>query len=272
MAQLQQLDLCSGVGVGFPLSGLQLGFELIGVAEIDSYCSDILSKRYPGIHNYGCVKSLAFDGGYGLRPGTIDLITASPPCQPFSIQGKRQGAADERDCFPAVLKIVARYKPRFVVIENVPGLLTCPYSPGDSRMYCDYIGSHFKESRYFLEGIIVSSGHFAAPFDRKRLLLVAVSDSIKYQKKPSPWSEQIREFFEAEAVNQQRRGCKPGISGECLQSSHWLDRPTGRKVSLGILRGNGTVRDRRSALGNALDPRVASVALRRILYLQSIAV
>ena len=64
--QLTQLDLCSGVGAGFCLAGLQHGFNLIGTAEIDEYCSGILELRYPGTHNYGDVQSLAYNGGFGL--------------------------------------------------------------------------------------------------------------------------------------------------------------------------------------------------------------
>lgn len=110
---LLQLDLCSGVGAGFCLAGLQRGFNLIGTAEIDEYCSGILELRYPGTHNYGDVQKLAYTGAFGLRRGAIDLITASPPCPPFSTEGDRKGADDERDCFPAVLEIINKYKPKF---------------------------------------------------------------------------------------------------------------------------------------------------------------
>ncbi|WP_375514267.1 DNA cytosine methyltransferase [uncultured Nostoc sp.] len=269
MPKLRQLDLCSGVGAGFPFAAAKLGgFKLIGLAEIDDYCCDILTKRFPNIANYGDVQRLAHTGAFGLQQ--IDLITASPPCQPFSVQGQRLAATDERNCFPAVLRIINIYKPRFAIIENVAGLLSCPYSPGDRKLYIDYIGSRFKRSGYSLDGAIISSGNFAAPFDRRRLLLVASANSIKYKVQPSPWSEQIREFFETERDYQQRTGSKPGISRECLQSTYWLDRSTGKQIGIGVNSGNGTIRDRRAALGNALDWRVATVGLRRVLYLNSL--
>jgi site-specific DNA-cytosine methylase len=45
---MRQLDLCSGVGAGFGIAGLRAGWELVGICENDNYCTDILSKRFPG--------------------------------------------------------------------------------------------------------------------------------------------------------------------------------------------------------------------------------
>ncbi len=124
--KLRQLDLCSGVGVGFPLSGIITGkVQLCGLCEIDSFCKEILQKRFPGVPIYNSVRDL------GIQKGEIDTITASPPCQPFSLEGKRLGKADERDCIPAVLRLVARIQPKFFCLENVPGLLSAPQYPGE---------------------------------------------------------------------------------------------------------------------------------------------
>ncbi|NES68675.1 MAG: DNA (cytosine-5-)-methyltransferase, partial [Okeania sp. SIO2D1] len=95
--KLTQLDLCSGVGAGFCLAGVQLGLQLQACAEIEPYCCDILAKRYPKAYNLGDINECQWDS-IKADLGDIDLISASPPCQPFSIQGKRQGAKDKRDC------------------------------------------------------------------------------------------------------------------------------------------------------------------------------
>ncbi|MCC5618798.1 DNA cytosine methyltransferase [Nostoc sp. CHAB 5836] len=267
MQQLTQLDLCSGVGAGFPVAGTKLGFKLIGTAEIDPYCSGILAKRFPGIRNYGDVRNLALD-----YTGAIDLITASPPCPPFSTEGDRKGADDERDCFPAILKIIANYKPRFAVIENVTGLLTCPERIGDERGYFRYVLQQLSDGGYDAEWITLGSGHCDAPFIRERVLLVAVSRSIELQwQGATTWADQARGWIEGKRCDRAGASGKPGISREQLQSSTWLDRPTGKQISIGVASGNGSVRHRRAALGNALDWRVASIGLRRILYLNSIA-
>ncbi|NER30728.1 MAG: hypothetical protein F6J89_24710 [Symploca sp. SIO1C4] len=91
---LTQLDLCSGVGAGFPLAGLQLGgFELIGLCERDDYCRDILSKRFNSCYIHTDVRDTKDLNSIRTVFGEIDLISASPPCQPFSEKGKRKGAA-----------------------------------------------------------------------------------------------------------------------------------------------------------------------------------
>ncbi|MBD2458849.1 DNA cytosine methyltransferase [Nostoc sp. FACHB-87] len=263
---LTQLDLCSGVGAGFCLAGLQLGFELIGVAEIDEYCCDILAKRYPGVHNYGDVRDMPRLAERRLASNRIDLLTASPPCPPFSTEGQRLGGADERDCFPAVLKIIEELQPKFAAIENVPGLITCPDYPGQPA------GSYFRgvvrtldSIGYDAEWLTISSGHFASPFIRERVLLVAIARSVVIDwQRATPWSDQARSRTEEIRAFEQRRGVKPGYPLRVVQNPSNLARP------LGIKSRDGIIRSQRAAAGNLLDPRVATVALQRIIYLNSL--
>lgn len=264
--QLTQLDLCSGVGAGFCLAGLQLGFNLIGTAEIDEYCSSILELRYPGTHNYGDVQSFAYTGAFGLRRGAIDLITASPPCPPFSTEGQRLGAADERDCFPAVLKIINKYKPKFAAIENVTGLLTCPERIGDERGYFRYVLQQLSSFGYDADWLTIGSGHTCAPFIRERVLLVAVSRSLELQwQGAATWTDQARGWIEGFRIAATRRGIEPGYPLRVVRTPAELARP------LGVKSGNGIIRKQRAAAGNLLDPRVAAIALRRIVYLSQLS-
>ncbi|MBW4608196.1 MAG: DNA cytosine methyltransferase [Hassallia sp. WJT32-NPBG1] len=267
ITKMRQLDLCSGVGAGFCYAGLQLGFSLVGTAETDGYCNDILFNRYPGVHNYGDVRSLAFDGGFGLKPGAIDIITASPPCPPFSGEGLRLGASDSRDCFPSVLRIINNYQPRFAAIENVTGLLDCPTYPGEPA------GSYFRgvlrtldSIGYDAEWLTVGTGYVGGPFIRERVLLVAVARSIKLNwKGTTPWTDQARRRIEEIRLAAKKRGAEPGYPMSVVRNPANLARP------LGVKSRNGIIRKQRAAAGNMLDPRVASIALSRILYLQSIA-
>lgn len=264
---LTQLDLCSGVGAGFALAGLQLGLELVGLAETDEYCSDILLKRYPGVHNYKDVRSIRVP--FSRK---ISILTGSPPCQPFSVQGNRLGATDERDCFPAVVEAIKWFNPQFFAIENVAGLLTCPWRPGYGRgTYFHYLLRDLSACGYDAEWLVVSSGSFGAPWIRQRLLLVGISRSLELPwKQSTPWIEQIRGTVKENRSTRTGGSPQPGISRAELFTGHWVDRSTGRTKRFGIPSKDGTVRDRRAALGNALDPRVAAVALRRVLYLNSL--
>ena len=140
---LRQIDLCSGIGAGFPLAGkFTGGFDLYRLCEIDDFAKDILSKRFPGVPIFSDIRTTEWDCN-------ADVVTASPPCQPFSIAGKRLGAADERDCLPFVFRAIATIRPRFVAIENVPGLLHCPYMPGYPKgSYFQLIKGAFRELGY----------------------------------------------------------------------------------------------------------------------------
>ncbi|WP_442937625.1 DNA cytosine methyltransferase [Nostoc sp.] len=270
MSGLTQLDLCSGVGAGFCYAGLKHGFKLVGVAEIDEYCSGILKLRYPGIHNYGNVRDIPRLAkqrlGYYMHPGRIDIITASPPCPPFSTEGQRLGGADERDCFPAVLETIRELQPKFAAIENVPGLITCPDYPGQPT------GSYFRGVvrtldlfGYDAEWITIGSGHFASPYIRERVLLVAIARSLKPQwERAASWTDQARSRTEEVRFNKQRRGIKPGYPLSVVRNPGLLARP------LGVPSRDGIIRRMRQAAGNLLDPRVAAIALNRVLYLNSL--
>ncbi|WP_414589879.1 DNA cytosine methyltransferase [Scytonema sp. PCC 10023] len=191
-------------------------------------------------------------------------ITASPPCPPFSIQGKRLGADDPRDCFPAIVRIIEQWQPAYFAIENVRGLLNCPLRPGDKQSYFGFLLSEFSRCGYDVEWRVISSGAFGAPFLRERLLMVGKSDRLIFNG-TSAWNDQIREQlnqtgnFEPWASNQ------PSLLRGNFRDSTGLDKP------VGVPSGDGTIRKRRAALGNALDPRVGAIALRRIKYLHSIA-
>ena len=265
--QLTQLDLCSGVGTGFALAGLQLGFNLVGLCETDLYCRDILSKRYPTQQIIGDIQR--HDWGRDDKFSRIldaDIITASPPCQPFSVQGKRKGADDQRDCFPGVIRAIASIQPKFFAIENVPGLLSCPFKSGwPSGSYFEVLAGAIEQVGYKWEKLIISSGHFAAPFLRERLLLVGVSRGALVQwSRATSWSDQAREFLEIERATQRGRGIKPGYPKRLVQSPAELPRP------LGVPSGSGAIRSQRTAAGNLLDPRVAAIALRRVFYLSQL--
>jgi DNA (cytosine-5)-methyltransferase 1 len=265
---LSQLYLCSGVGAGFASAGISIGgFQLIGLSEIDEYCCDILSKRFPEVLNYGDVRSLYRPISRGdICCGSIDIICASPPCQPFSVQGKRLGAADERDCFPAITEAIALIRPKFFCIENVPGLLSCPRLPGEPKSsYFRGVLRTLAECGYDAEWLCISSGHFTSPFLRERLLLVGVSRSFKcIWEWATPWTEQIRKSTSFIKCASKRGVPKSDTVRGLLQFADRMDRPIGIKC------GNSINRARRAALGNALDPRVAQVALRRVLYLNSL--
>ncbi|WP_445302017.1 DNA cytosine methyltransferase, partial [Microcoleus sp. N9_B4] len=113
------LDLCSGIGAGFPYAGIKLWERSPNYfCEWNSYCRRILARRFPGIYRIDDIRKCDFN-----LNSSVQLITASPPCQPFSVDGKRLAVNDSRNCFPDVLRAIQTARPNFAVIENVGGLL-----------------------------------------------------------------------------------------------------------------------------------------------------
>ena len=89
-------------------------------AEIDPFASAVLAERFPHLLNLGDVRK--------IKPAAIepvDLVVFGSPCQSFSVAGKRQGLDDPRGNLAFVaLGLIGRIRPRWVVFENVPGLLS----------------------------------------------------------------------------------------------------------------------------------------------------
>ena len=112
------LELCAGAG-GQALGLERAGFEHVGLVEIDPHACQTLRLNRPDwmVHQEDLKQ---FDGR--LYRG-VDLLAGGFPCPPFSIAGKQLGADDERDLFPAGLRLVDEVRPKAVMIENVRGML-----------------------------------------------------------------------------------------------------------------------------------------------------
>ena len=95
------------------------GMECAWQVEIDEYCLKVLEKHWPDVPKYKDVKDV---GKENLK--TVDLIAGGFPCQPHSVAGKRKGAEDDRNLWPEFIRIIRDLKPRFVLGENVPGIVT----------------------------------------------------------------------------------------------------------------------------------------------------
>ena len=111
------VDLFAGCG------GSAVGLRRLGLApwcyEMDGDCVE--SLRAAGMRAVRCeLGGWVWDEGWRDEVG---VMWASPPCQPFSAGGRREGGADERDGMPMVLEAVRVLRPWLVVVENVKGLL-----------------------------------------------------------------------------------------------------------------------------------------------------
>lgn len=129
---MYELSLFSGAGGGLIASKFMLNFKTIGYVEFEDYPQRVLRQRildgfldYAPI--YGDIRSF-IDYGYAKSyQGMVDVITAGFPCQPFSVAGKQQSSKDQRNMWPATCRVIDIVRPEKVLLENVPGLISCGY-------------------------------------------------------------------------------------------------------------------------------------------------
>lgn len=112
-------SLFAGIG-GFDLGFQRAGLEISWQAEIDDHCRKLLMKKWPGVPLYGDVEQLK-----GADLATVDVLCGGFPCQDISVAGHREGlAGDKSRLFWQFLRVADECAARWVVIENVGGLLS----------------------------------------------------------------------------------------------------------------------------------------------------
>ena len=117
--KMRFLSLCSGIEAA-SVAWNPLGWETTAVSEIEPFCCELLSQRHPGAQNLGNLNE--HEKWPKLKP---ELIVAGTPCQAFSVAGLRRGLSDPRGgLMLRFLEVVSRERPRYVLWENVAGVLT----------------------------------------------------------------------------------------------------------------------------------------------------
>jgi DNA (cytosine-5)-methyltransferase 1 len=140
--------------------------------EIDPFCRRVLEKHWPDVRRFEDVREV---GQHNLE--AVDLICGGFPCQDLSIAGRRAGLEGERSgLWFEFARIIRQIRPRWVVVENVPGLLSIDNGQGFGTVLRD-----LAESGYDAEWRIISACEFGAPHTRERLFIVAYPTSSRQQ-------------------------------------------------------------------------------------------
>lgn len=170
---MKVLDLCSGIG-GIALATTRAGMETVAFCEIDPFCSAVLAQHWPNIPNLGDIHHVTEETirEAGVNPTTIDIVCSGFPCQPSSTAGKRRGSADPRNLWPDVSKVIRKIHPRWVVLENVPGLL----SVETGRLFGQLLWN-LAQNRYDAGWQVYSAANVGAPHLRERIFIVAHAES-----------------------------------------------------------------------------------------------
>ena len=120
---MRVLDLFSGIG-GFSLGLERAGMRTVAFCEIEEYPRQVLAKHWPNVPIYDDVRTL--DADTLRRDGiAVDVICGGFPCQDVSFAGKRAGLEGARSgLWGEYRRLIGELRPRFVIVENVPGLLS----------------------------------------------------------------------------------------------------------------------------------------------------
>jgi DNA (cytosine-5)-methyltransferase 1 len=171
-------SLFSGIG-GFDLASEWMGWKNYLSCEIADFPNKILEHYWPDAYHHRDVKTLNYETinnelseRFGKQWRDDDIIlTGGFPCQPYSSAGKRLGKEDERHLWPEMLRIISEIKPKFIVGENVFGLLNW-----NGGMVFAEVCSDLEHQGYEITPVVIPAAAVNAPHGRDRVWFVAYSN------------------------------------------------------------------------------------------------
>jgi DNA (cytosine-5)-methyltransferase 1 len=196
---LNELSLFSGYGgfsLGLRLAGLNI--RTVGYVEIDPYCQELLRGRIRDrFLDWAPIITNIRAADFRPMAGMVDIITAGFPCQPHSVAGLQRGANDERNLWPDTLRVIREVGPRYVLLENVPGLLSAS-SDGGRPAYGGTVVGELASLGYSVHWQTIGADDVGAPHRRKRWWCIAVADSEgEFSQRVKPEGSGCREPQEA---------------------------------------------------------------------------
>jgi DNA (cytosine-5)-methyltransferase 1 len=165
---MRSIEFCAGAG-GQALGLEQAGFNHAALIEIEADYAKTLTLNRP----HWDVRADDMNSFDGRSFKGMDLFAAGLPCPPFSMAGKQLGEKDERNLFPAAIRLIDEIRPRAVMIENVRGFL--------SAVFEDYRGqlkAQLKKLGYTVDWRLLNASDFGVPQLRPRVVIVAIRNDM----------------------------------------------------------------------------------------------
>ena len=160
---MNYISLFSGIEAA-SVAWASLGWNPVAFSEIEPFCCDLLAKRFPDVPNLGDVAGV----DWTEYEGSVDVVIGGSPCQAFSMAGRRLGLMDERgQLMLEFVRCVREAKPRWVIWENVPGVL----SQDKGRAFGTLLGE-LEDCGYALAWRVLDAQFFGVPQRRRRVFLV----------------------------------------------------------------------------------------------------
>jgi DNA (cytosine-5)-methyltransferase 1 len=273
---LNELSLFTGAGGGL-LGTKLLGWKAIGYVEKEPFCQKVIRQRIAdGILDaapiFGDIRKFISEGYAASYTGLVDVLTAGFPCQPFSVAGKRKQADDERNMWPATDEVIGIVKPRFVLLENVPGV----------REYLPVVVRDLRRCGYEVQHPLqLGADDVGAPHRRKRVWIMAYTTERQdngRKRGNMVAAPEVRESFNAaidacgedvadaetkglERQDAARDTCPDGRALQFAGRNWWAVEPDVGRVAHGV----ASRVDRLKAIGNGQVPLVVATAWRILM-------
>lgn len=198
--RVSAVDLFAGGG------GLSLGAEMAGATvvfanDISAEAAETYRLNHPGtVFHEGPVEDLGAEDilrATGLRRGEVDILLGGPPCQGFSIYAPNRDPRDKRNSLVLeYLRIVEGLYPKYLLMENVPGLLSLGRGEALHKVY-----EKLKDSGYKITHRVLLASRYGVPQDRWRLFILGWrKDVLPVDFPPPTHSAEARANFTGGAL------------------------------------------------------------------------
>jgi DNA (cytosine-5)-methyltransferase 1 len=162
---MKYLSVCSGIEAASK-AWEPIGWEPVAFSEIEPFPAAVLKHHWPKVQNLGDMSKYE---QWNIQSGSVDLLVGGTPCQSFSVAGLRQGLKDPRgNLMLTYLAIAERLKPRWLVWENVPGVL----SSNGGKDFGSFLGA-LGELGYEWAYRVLDAQWFGVAQRRRRVFVVA---------------------------------------------------------------------------------------------------
>jgi DNA-cytosine methyltransferase len=182
---VKHLDLFSGIG-GFALGLQKVGFETVAFCDIEKYCQHLLKQKWNGVKIYNDVREITKEKFKADGIESPEIITGGFPCQPFSVAGSRKGTDDNRHLWPEMFRIIKEFKPRWIIGENVRGIVSI-----QDGLVFETVCTDLESEGYEVQTFNIPAVGVGAPHKRERIWIVANSRCSIRGKQSSRNSESI---------------------------------------------------------------------------------
>jgi DNA (cytosine-5)-methyltransferase 1 len=258
---MNHIGLFEGIG-GFSLAASWAGWQTVAWCEWNEFGQKVLSYHFPKAEKHGDITKSDFT----KYRGKVDIITGGFPCQPFSVAGKQLGTEDERHLWPEMIRAVREVQPRWVVGENVGGILNW-----NGGMVFEQVHLDLENEGYEVQTFILPACAVNAPHRRDRVWFVAHKNAVRNGRPSNKRKEKsgIGQFWDVSAGDNERIRANDDKVGDAANADSSTKGSSGQSVEIDTKRRRYAIQQKKRratakqrigrsyVLQNANDPNSA---------------